>query len=864
MILKILQPTACCAMLLCGVLQASAQADITDNGGILTAQYNNTNANENYPKVIDNSVSTKYFTGGQTALWIRYQSAYPAIVNQYTLTSGNDHADRDPKNWTLEGSNDGSSWTVLNTQTNQLFTARLQTRTFPFSNSVSYLYYRLNITGNNGSVDTQLAEWELWATGVATAPDDLSATALSGQRVSLSWTDNAANETGFVIERSMDGVAFQTGAITAPNVQQYTDSNLSASAPYIYRVRAQNAAGTSAATASASVITTGAPALTDITDFTEGVISDQHNTTGGEGIAKLIDNDLYSKYLAWASTTWMRFYLPAGAVVSQYAIVSGNDAPDRDPRNWTFEGSTDGTSWTTLNTQTGHKFTARRQRRLFSFPNTNSYTYYRLRVTANSGSSITQLTELELFGTGSGTLNTAAPAAPSGFTAQAVSGNQIVLNWTDNAVNETLYRLERSTDSLNWNYSREIKPQNTRFHSLELSPFTTYYYRLRAENTYGNSAYVHAKATTPTNAPPATWQEHWFQHNKLLDRVYQDGEISVYYDEAVSPSITWMQEDFSGVWSYVKENYGTFSDPTLYLIFHGATYSGGHPATVFGADHDYRNVSDVGGVWTDRSGWNLGATTHEIGHVVEFAAHGVDGSPAFGIWGDSKWAEIFVYDVYKRMGWTADEQSAYTDFMNNVDDFPRAGTQWFKNWFYPIYSQSDSSACLNRYFVLLAEYFPQRNGKYERALNMGEFVHFWSGAANFNVQRHADTAFGWTDQMEMQFRQAQIDFPFTYPEPSLFSPMQMKAPVLTAPAEPSIRPNPASGTVYFTSPDPAQTYNVDIYSMSGAKVAASRVSGTNVPVSVAGLPDGVYVVAVSDVKGKIVRREKIVVSNSGR
>ena len=49
--------------------------------------------------------------------------------------------------------------------------------------------------------------------------------------------------------------------------------------------------------------------------------------------------------------------------------------------------------------------------------------------------------------------------------------------------------------------------------------------------------------------------------------------------------------------------------------------------------------------------------THEIGHIVESCAFNTLESPAYPIWGDSKWAEIFQYDVYKALGWSEKAQS---------------------------------------------------------------------------------------------------------------------------------------------------------------------------------------------------------------
>jgi len=137
--------------------------DLTDNGGTITAQYANTNAAENFPKLIDNSVQTKYYRSGRTNLWVQYQSAVAAIVTYYTITSANDVPGRDPKDWTLAGSNDGVNWTTIDTRTGETFAARLQKKTYLINNNTTaYSYYRLAITATNGQTGTQFAEWELF------------------------------------------------------------------------------------------------------------------------------------------------------------------------------------------------------------------------------------------------------------------------------------------------------------------------------------------------------------------------------------------------------------------------------------------------------------------------------------------------------------------------------------------------------------------------------------------------------------------------------------------------------------------------------------------------------------------------------
>lgn len=80
--------------------------------------------------------------------------------------------------------------------------------------------------------------------------------------LTIEWTDNSTNETGFDIERA-PGLNATTGFIkinsVGANATTYTDLNLPAKTAFTYRVRAFNADTVSTYTNSASATTAPAP-----------------------------------------------------------------------------------------------------------------------------------------------------------------------------------------------------------------------------------------------------------------------------------------------------------------------------------------------------------------------------------------------------------------------------------------------------------------------------------------------------------------------------------------------------------------------------------------------------------------------------
>ena len=93
------------------------------------------------------------------------------------------------------------------------------------------------------------------------------------------------------------------------------------------------------------------------------------------------------------------------------------------------------------------------------------------------------------------------PNAPTGLTATAVSSSQIDLAWTDNADNETGFKIERSPDSATWAQIATVGANVRTYSNNGLSASTFFSYRVRAYNGGGDSTYSNVASTTTLGAP---------------------------------------------------------------------------------------------------------------------------------------------------------------------------------------------------------------------------------------------------------------------------------------------------------------------------------------------------------------------------
>jgi chitodextrinase len=290
-----------------------------------------------------------------------------------------------------------------------------------------------------------------------TAPTNLTASAASSTQINLSWTVSTDNVgvTGYKVERCQGASCSNFGQIAATSTTTFNDTGLTGPTSYSYRVRATDAAGNLSAFSTTMTATTAAPP--DTTPPTAPT-----NLTASAASSTQIN-------LSWTVST-------DNVGVTGYKVERCQGA------SCSNFGQIAATSTTTFN-DTG-------------LTGPTSYSY-RVRATDAAGNLSSPST------VGTATTLSGSPAAPSGSTASAVSATQINLSWTNNAVNQTGFKVERSSDNVT--FTQIATTSATTYPDVNLSPKTLYYYRVRATNASGDSDYTNVTTATtlPDTAPPS-------------------------------------------------------------------------------------------------------------------------------------------------------------------------------------------------------------------------------------------------------------------------------------------------------------------------------------------------------------------------
>ena len=128
---------------------------------------------EGFASACDGDINTKFGTSVMPN-GIIIEASEPVSLKGYTIITANDNADvnchgRNPKSWTLEGSNDLETWTVLDNQTDNMTMQDVNYTPFNFylpAATDEYKYFRFTVTTTQVEGEfMQYSEIHLWQQG---------------------------------------------------------------------------------------------------------------------------------------------------------------------------------------------------------------------------------------------------------------------------------------------------------------------------------------------------------------------------------------------------------------------------------------------------------------------------------------------------------------------------------------------------------------------------------------------------------------------------------------------------------------------------------------------------------------------------
>lgn len=264
------------------------------------------------------------------------------------------------------------------------------------------------------------------------APTDLKADAISFDQIHLTWIDNADNETGYVVECSVDGVSWVTIGVLPDGSNSYDHTGLIAGTTYLYRVRALNSLTAS-------------------------------------------DDSNLASTATLAATPDAPHGLTAVAVGKNQINLNWNDVSVFETA-YAVDISPDGSSWSSV-AQLPADSAA------YSHPGLQAATAYYFRVRALNGDVSSGASNVVAAVT-----NPNPPAAPTGLKAFTLSRNALLLSWNDFSGSAVAYKIVRTTDGVSWTTVGYTSAQARIFRVPRPNRGRAYFYAVVGVNAGGASS----------------------------------------------------------------------------------------------------------------------------------------------------------------------------------------------------------------------------------------------------------------------------------------------------------------------------------------------------------------------------------------
>ncbi|HET6565377.1 MAG TPA: fibronectin type III domain-containing protein [Xanthomonadales bacterium] len=396
---------------------------------------------------------------------------------------------------------------TLSAGTHHLMVIGIDNPTVPYTDYGSLGMYFINGSITTGTADTNppTPNPMTWANTPAAIGEN-----------AISMTATTASDDNSSVQYRFNCVSGGAGCVNSAwqSSTSYTATGLAAATQYTFSVVARDASLNQTAASQPASATTDAPPppppLVDnlaqsssaIAGSVSGSFSDTHSDNGvAQAITEIESGGKPSSRYTYLEHHWS-FNLGTGVSATVYANAWSSGSSDGDTFNFQYSLN-GGNSWTTMFNVSE---TSNANVKSFALPGAPSGAVL-LRVidTARSaGGRDANTVFIDHLYIQVHNPSTEPPDGGAvGLSANSVSSSQINLSWTDGANNETGYRVERSLNgSTGWVQVADLEMDSQAWSDTGLAASTTYFYRVRAFNSQGNSAWASTSATTQSPPPP--------------------------------------------------------------------------------------------------------------------------------------------------------------------------------------------------------------------------------------------------------------------------------------------------------------------------------------------------------------------------
>jgi hypothetical protein len=283
---------------------------------------------------------------------------------------------------------DGASWAGANSNDFPDMPSMAYVGLFASSSvagqAITAKFTNVAITGGDGGA----------AVLAPTAPYSVTASPAE-EAVVLRWNEAHGASTYNVLRSTSSGGAFSQIATVSGTT--YTDRSVTSGTRYYYAVTASNATGTSGP----SPLDSATPDRPLASVAFGGTASTSNAFWDGQA-SYAFDTNPGSQWHVNPSGSlpqWLQYDFGQGVAqtVLRYGVTSSWNTPTRNPSAWQMQGSQNGADWVLLDSRSAQTFARKFQTRYYDIPNTTSYRYYRLNVTAGADQTDVEVSEFSLF-----------------------------------------------------------------------------------------------------------------------------------------------------------------------------------------------------------------------------------------------------------------------------------------------------------------------------------------------------------------------------------------------------------------------------------------------------------------------------------